>query len=364
MRERGFTLVELMISMALLSIVTLLLISTTNSTSSLWRYTTNRIEEFRGARTGFEEITRNLSQATLNTYWDYFYEPGKTVPSKYIRQSDLRFLSDRTETIFAGAPTLSAWRRPTHGVFFQAPLGMVDDPTNFSGLENLLNTWGYYIEFNKDTRPALIDNLKHGPPVRLRYRLMEIMEPSNSLSIYSYTSSNKTYNKKDWIYNPVSNYALAPKPPDPPAQPPQLNHVLAENVVALLLLPKLSPADAAKISAGGPAASLAPAYQYDSTASAVSGELSTQNQLPPVVQVTLVAIDETSAARAAKHTASFDPLLSSNRPDYDASLNAFTKADDYDKDLTALQRSLADQHLGYRVFTTDVSIRAAKWSRK
>ena len=134
----GFTLVELMVSVGLISLVAFILLSMTNSTASTWRYTTGRIEQFRGANTAFESITRRLSQATLNTYWDY---DNPTKPTRYLRQSDLRFITGRTETLLATKTP----RRPTHSVFFQAPLGFVNDDTNFSGLDNLINTWGYYV---------------------------------------------------------------------------------------------------------------------------------------------------------------------------------------------------------------------------
>lgn len=140
--SNGFTLVELMVSVVLITLLTLLLVSMTNSAASTWRYTTARIEQFRGADIAFEAIARRLSQASLNTYWDY---DNPTVPKKYLRQSDLRFVAGDAEILLKPA-TL---RRPTHSVFFQAPLGYVGDTTNFGGLDNLINTWGYYVEFNK-----------------------------------------------------------------------------------------------------------------------------------------------------------------------------------------------------------------------
>ncbi len=118
--EPAFTLVELMVSMALISMMTVLLVTMTNSTAKLWTYTTSRSEQFRSASTAFEAITRRLSQATLNTYWDYD-DPAK--PTRYQRQSDLRFIAGNMQTLTGGATKPV---RPTHGLFFQAPLGFVD----------------------------------------------------------------------------------------------------------------------------------------------------------------------------------------------------------------------------------------------
>ncbi len=333
---KGFTLVEMLVSLALLSVISVLLVSMTNSTASTWRYATAKIEQFSGATAGFEAITRRLSQATLNTYWDY---DSPTAPKKYLRQSDLRFISGNTQTLVSKTSP----RRPTHGIFFQAPLGFVDDTDKFGGLDNLLNTWGYYVEFNKDTRPDFINNLPTAPPLRYRYRLMELMQPSNGLSIYSYTSGKPLYTGKDWFSVPMAS-----------ATPPA--HVLAENVIALVLLPKFSKNEK---NSGGSAYSeyaLAPLYSYDSTTTNADAGLNPKNQLPPVVQVTLVAIDEASASRIAKGT---------TPPSFDSQLSTlFTNAQNYDADLKTLQTTLIASHIGYRVFTTNVSIRAAKWSRK
>ena len=344
-KSSGFTLVELLVSTALIALVALLLVTMTNSTASTWRYTTGRIEQFRGADTAFEAMTRRLSQATLNTYWDY---DSPTKPTKYLRQSDLRFI---TGSMTVGAKkllTTTSPRRPTQGVFFQAPLGYVDDATNFSGLDNLLNTWGYYVEFRDEViaRPAFISQ-----PARYRYRLMELMQPSNSLSIYNFTSGKAaTYNAKDWFSAALPTSAVAPVATTPPP-PPLLAHALADNVIALVVLPKLSKKD--ETSTGK---TLSKDYSYDSTSTDPDPDINPKSQLPPIVQVTLVAIDEISAARMANGL---------TPPALDASLDAiFLASTKFDADLVTLQKTLTDQRIGYRVFTSNVSIRGAKWSRK
>ena len=341
----GFTLVELLVSTALIALVALLLVTMTNSTAATWRYTTGRIEQFRGADTAFEAMTRRLSQATLNTYWDY---DSPTKPTKYLRESDLRFI---TGSMTVGAKkllTTASPRRPTHGVFFQAPLGYVDDAANFSGLDNLLNTWGYYVEFRDEViaRPAFISQ-----PARYRYRLMELMQPSNSLSIYNFTSGKAaTYTAKDWFSAALPTSAVAPVATTPPP-PPLLAHALADNVIALVVLPKLSKKD--ETSTGK---TLSKDYSYDSTSTDTDPDINPKSQLPPIVQVTLVAIDEISAARMANGL---------TPPALDASLDAiFLNSTKFDADLVTLQKTLTDQRISYRVFTSNVSIRGAKWSRK
>lgn len=332
----GFTLVELLVSMVVLSLLLLILLGIVNQTSDTWRYTVSKVEQFRGARDGFESMTRRLSQATLNTYWDYD-PPPPAAPQKYIRQSDLRFL--------AGGAALVTEElvkpRPTHAVFFQAPLGFVDE-LEFIGLENLINTWGYFVEFNSDltSRPRFLEDLDPKLKERHRFRLMEMMQPSNKLNIYSLTSGlsgDIKTQKKTWITAPLTS-----------AQPPI--HVLAENIIALVILPKL----AAKEDPSG--IKLASDYNYDSTDLTKEGdpEVNPRNQLPPLVQVTLVAIDEASAVRIADGQVP---------PDWGLD-GLFKNAANYQEDLGRLTAALSQQRLAYRVFTTHVSIQGAKWSRK
>ena len=325
-RGRGFTLIEMLVSLVLLCLISLLLLTITGQTSRMWRYTTSRSEQFGAAGQAFDSISQRLSQATLNTYWDY---DNPTKPRKYQRQSQLRFLTDQSETLLG-----SDQRRPGQAVFFQAPLGVVDDVKDFGELDNLLNTWGYYLEYNKELRPDPIENMgAKAPPQRYRYRLMELMEPSNSLSIYSAGTS-----AKDWYMKPFQ-------------RTPSVSHVLAENVIQLVLLPRLTKNDDPQNKTP-----LSPAYRYDSySATGTGNDPRWANQLPPVIQVTMVALDEASASRAIRGSAApaFDALLK----------GSFTSAIKYDDDLLALQTGLANQKLNYRVFTTNVSIRGARWSR-
>ncbi len=358
--RRAFTLVELLVSTALIALISVLLVSTTNSTAATWRYTTSRIEQFRGADAAFEAVTRRLSQATLNTYWDYFDAAGKArtaattnfVPHHYGRQSDLRFVTGATETL-VGTKTI---RRPTKGVFFQAPLGFVDNAPNqidardnFSGLTNLLNTWGYYVEFNRDVRPKFIDDLgTSGPPPRYRYRLMELMQPSNMLTIYGTDTATKApYNGTNkWFSDslvPSGSAILSPSA-----------HVLAENVIAMVLLPKLSKKEDAT------GAQLSKNFEYKSASTTPSAvQPITENQLPPIVQVTMVAIDEASASRIANNAL---------RPALDAGLDTLfldSSETKFAEDLLTLQNVLSSSTppISFRIFTTNVSIRGAKWSR-
>jgi uncharacterized protein (TIGR02599 family) len=238
------------------------------------------------------------------------------------------------------------------GVFFQAPNGFSTNSSN-SILQNSLNTWGYFVEYASDSNSIPDPILKKGGyTLRNRYRLMELMEPTENLSVYNYTSTNRSYTNVDWVSNSITLSSNRPA------------HVLAENVIALIILPKLSPTDVSNWNALGSnysTASLAPNFTYDSSqnlnTNPVDPNLDTHNQLPPVIQVTLVAVDETSAVRFAN---TYSNLMSANSPQGYADL--FQTASNLPSDLTTLGSILASKQINYRIFTTDVMIKGAKWS--
>jgi uncharacterized protein (TIGR02599 family) len=337
--------VEVLLSMAVLAVLVVVLASILNQTTTAWRSARGKIEEFRQARDGFESMSRKISQSTLNTYWDYLDASNATrttnnsstfVPARYARQSELRFISGPA---LAGTAT-GVPPRPTHSIFFVAPLGEVEN-TAYSGLQNLLNTWGYYVEYADDSklRPNFVTI-----PTKSRFRLMELMQPSEAMTLYKYTSGSSTYAGKEWFTD-----ALDPSSAVPPSQASPPVHVLAENVIALVLLPKLTPQE------DSTGTLLSPAYSYDSTVKRATAAINSKNQLPPVVQITMVAIDETSANRltAADNTALQTKLGT-----------LFTDATRYAADLATLEQYLVDKRINYRIFTTNVSIKGAKWSRE
>jgi len=354
-RSGGFTLVEVMISMTIVIMLLLVLVSITDSTQRTWTYTVTKVEQFRDAREAFEAITRRLSQATLNTYLDYEYPTVGGVPDTsqpptgYIRQSELRFISGLAATLLA-SPNYS-----THAIFFQAPTGYVINSANYAGLNKLLNTCGYFIEWGDDSqsRPGFLTSSV--VPYRSRFRLMELVEPAESLSLYKYTNGNPGYNLTQWFTDPLALSGTS--------RPVQAR---AENILALVILPKLTPQEDPTGTA------LAPGYTYDSTSTGAAAYLTgtaaaavnSKNQIPPVVQVTMVALDEASFNRFQRG--------SSVKPTNLGLENLFSQPGDlvdsnnpgFAQDLKTLTDTLQKNKLHYRVFTTNVSIKTAKWSRE
>ena len=340
----AFSLIEMIVSMGILAIMIAFLLLMVSQTQKTWKGTAGKIEQFRAARDAFDTMTRRISQATLNTYLDY---NNPTNPTAYIRQSELRFLSGPTDLIL---PTLTIISNtPTMGIFFQAPNGFSTN-TNNALLQNALNTWGYYIEYGSDAN-AKPSYLPDGTPIpRMRYRLMEFMEPTDNLSVYNCTVTNRTNQSTEWITNTLG----LPESSRP-------THVLAENVIAMILLPKHTPADLARWGSAYSNSSLAPDYRYSSATNRNSASndprLNTRNQLPPVIQVTIVAVDETSAIRFPSALANLTNV--SSQGGYG---DLFTNAANFDADLMVLQRCLSTNKINFRVFTTEVMVKGAKWS--
>lgn len=338
-RRAAFTLVELLLSMTVLAVLMLLIVQVVSQTSDVWRSSTAKADQFRESRDAFEAITRNLSQATLNTYYEYFDKDGNRrtsanassfAPTRYGRFSELRFQSGAA-TNFLGTDTA---KYPTHAVFFQAPLGFTGDATN-NGLNNLLNTWGYYIEFRDDQdRPSFVPGA-----TRRRYRLMEFMQPSEELDIYK--------NPDSWLASAGGGTK---------------SHVIASNIIALLILPKLP----SKGATGDPTVDpngdkLAPAYAYDTTTegqASAGPEYNSLHQLPPVVEVTMVAIDESSASNLEMEHGTSAPNFGL------ASMFQDSSPEKRRSDLESLIGNLNAKRISHRVFSTEVSLRGAKWSRE
>lgn len=345
-RSQAFTLLEMLVAMAVLALILTVVFRIIHGTTETWRSTTGKTEGFRGARTAFEAMTRTLSQATLNTYFDYVdasgayrnpASPSGFTPVRYTRRSDLHFV--------AGSDLLGGSGLPhpiTHAVFFQAPLGYTNAGGSYPGMENLLNATGFYLYYGPDpTRPAYLSDAN--VPERNRFRLMQFLQPAEQLSIGSATVTGGSPN-----WNATTWFAPALSPTGAPVSQ------LAENVVALVILPKLPEADLAT-----GASSISTDYSYDSRDRASPA---TFHQLPPLIQVAMVVIDEASAAKLGN--ASTPPDLGLD--------GLFHDPAKLQEDLSTLGRNLGAEPgnsagnqipLRYEIFQTEVALRGAKWSQ-
>lgn len=354
---RAFTIVELMTSTVVLALLMITCISAVDAVRRSVTGVRGKTQQFREARQAFETLTKTLSQATLNTYWDYYYADtgtntppatgAATPPSAYIRRSELQFQNGRSAVLLGGEA--SAARNPGHAVFFQAPLGLTLDQ---GGLGSLLNARGFAIQFGDDLakRPPFLE--EHAIASRHRYRLVEYRPPAESSGTLS---GNAIYSRPtDWFRQNLT----------------ECSRVVADNIILLVLSPQVSAA-AAK-TAKQPPHWIAPNYTYNSldvdNATPEVEPLSlgkegqpaqgTQHLLPPFVTITMVALDEVSAARWARQTGDEpqDFLKEAGAPFEDASA--------YEDDLAALEIWLHSQKLNFETFSTTVSLRNARWDSR
>ena len=184
---------------------------------------------------------------------------------------------------------------------------------------------GFFVEFNNDAnlatrslKPAFI------PGDKWRYRLMDLRQDSMDLAVFNTTGNA-------WISNAMATGREA--------------RPIGDNVITLVFL--------ARDSAGNPLSSQPNSYVYDSRD---KSSTNTWNQLPAQIQVSMVVIDEDSAARLAALNGSTAPALVN--PAYFVTPSMFAQ------DLSNLERDLSTNAArpNFRIFNTTVRIEAAKWS--
>ena len=289
-RIRSFTLVEMLVAIAVLSIILLLATQLITRTSSVWVYSTSKMAENREARVAFNSLVQRLGSATVDQYYGYTYTNSSTgtatpvyIPSNYVRRSELRFISGQSSVI-----NTTVTSSPTDAVFFTAPLGIVSNTALYGHLPSLLNVCGYYVQWsNQDLERPSVPGLS--TTGIYRFRLMQFVQPAESMSVYSQTipfsasNTNGNYPAYSFVTGTSwQNTALSSTPSG--------IHPLANNVAALLLLPATNTTDAS--------GTIAPGYLYSSevaTAPATTSTWTSVNRTPPVMRVVMYTIDEKSA---------------------------------------------------------------------
>jgi len=272
-------------------------------------------------------LTRELSQATLNTYLDY---DDSGTPTRYLRKSDLQFVCGA-----AGVDAMPGTRNTGSAVFFQAPISYTANVTEFGGLDGALNACGFYIAFGPDSLlpdPAskVLQKVLH-----YRFRLMNLIVPVENNRIFDNTSAAAS--NFDWFVSPITSGTST--------------FPVADNIIALIVHPE-DPDDA----------SLFPTLDYNSLTNwNATSQPITANQLPPLISVTLVAIDEGSAKRLENGTTAPAAIT-------DALSNFQTRMETNPADSAAaleeLGADLAAKRINYRIFSSKVQMRESKWTKQ
>lgn len=315
--RKGFTLLEALISCALLLLLLVLVMSIMSHASDIWLRHRNEAVAFESARSAFTAMTKSVSQAVLNTYWE-------VRSNRYERASELHMVIGPTADLFGGTPAYF----PGDGIFFQAPLGRASNKS-LNRLPLLLNSVGYYVRFSD--RTDVPSFLRPVTASRFRFRLYEWMEPTESLSVYSGAQSTAQTTQRDWFRKDFSSGSL------------KNSAVFAENIIGLIFLAEYPDSNGA----------VEAHYGYDSRNTSVAESL---HQLPPTIRIVMVAIDEKSATRLEQGS-------QDSPPDVVADPAWFQRPEDFDSDLEKWESKLRGMNVGYRVFNTTVSVQNAKWSR-
>lgn len=380
----AFTLVELMISITILVILMLVVTQVIGIVQRNWVRSNARVSQFREARVAFDTLTRNLSQATLNTYWESAADPFRTDAAGQqvtraranLRQSELQFVCGPTTKLLTSASG-SKENYPGHAVFFQAPLGVTrlvaanNNQANTENMVNLLCGRGYFVEWGDDQpyRPPFLNQLT-SVPTRLRLRLMEYSPTAEMNLIYANgyrlidpADRTKTQNSRKWFQEALTNTVKDNEKVESRA----FTRPIAENILTLVISPRIETNVAASGGNTEPYA-IARQYEFDSALVTNPGSASgstpqgTQHQMPPLLKVTMVALDQRGGETLSSNNTLRQKVLS------EASA-LFTNASDYDSDLEGtseepgkLKKILLDNKLDYRVFTTTIALKQARWS--
>ena len=351
--NRGFSLVELLVSMTIFITIMLLMSQMLSSTLGIWRRSSDTQVQFQEARAAFNSISMRLASAELNPYWGYEYGNGASQsPTSYAKRSDLHFVCGGASEGNRSTPALlDESNHPTQAIFFHGAFGASNEIDN-RGFGSLLNSWGYFIEFGSD-----VDNMadflttEGNVEPRYRFRMMEMQMPSERLTTFANISGDEdqldleeaesSADVFSWFRSGAADYATP----------------LAENIVALIITPL--PANQGGSTTSQPE-DLAPNYYYDTRAaqhsSGVSNEViaKTAHQLPPLVRITLVAITEKSALDLEQENDEAMPDLGIDE--------LFDDVTEYEEDMAALEKALVAKGIDFRIFNTTVKLRNSRWN--
>ena len=332
--REAFTLVELLLACAVFAVMLVLMAVAISQMSTGIRTSSAKVEAFASAREAMANVTRTLSTATLNTYWDYFTVSGNT---NYGRQSDLQFvINDQSANANGGnlaGATTGTLTMVSHAVFFQSPLGYTTNNaiTNPPGT---LNQCGFFVAYGNDpTQPSGVTGITVKPRFRL-YQWIRNADDGTGINTITGIMNANTWNKPSWY--------LQSRP-------------LAENIIAFVLRVPTT---------ANP--STATDYWWNSRTNWSSGSQPNQmNELPPFVEITMVAMDETAVNRFAGTESDMTKALTKmgiSSPGGTAFTSLFTDLTKYTNDLAALTAGLTSKKIPYRVFTTTVPLPVSKWS--
>lgn len=362
----GFTLLEMLVATVVVAMAMLVIVQAIGRVQDTWVSTHARVREFQDARLALETISRRLSRAVLNSSW-VWNNDADGEPRNLSLESDLHFVCGPAEELLGSASSFVG-----HAVFFQAPMGFAggekddsnsaEDTPEYETLPNVLNAWGYYLQFGEDEQDLPVHLTSVQSAKRYRFRLMEFRQPAHELELFKMgteqppvsvlsklTGQEELY---QWFRDPVTQT---------PGSSGDRCSVVAENVLALVIKPAESPDVRGVVSTDPEEDELAPEYLYDSRrfqwdpASDLAER--TRHRLPPALNISVVVLDENQwAAMTDSEASQTGTQLRSSVAGW------FARADDYDENMGSLIGELNRRKLKYRIISSTIQIPAGRRS--
>ncbi len=212
-------------------------------------------------------------------------------------------------------------------------------------MNNLFNGRGYFVGYGPNTRfrPSFV----RGDPEN-RYRLFEFRPPAESNQIFADGDEERSKGEPQQF---DSWYKQALGSVGEGGDFESHLNPLAKNILTLVISPRDTPLTGAdgRIDT---ASEIADDYNFDSN-DRTDTFASFSQQVPPLVRMTMVAIDEAAGARFDNGSGSVPDLIPSG---------LFEQTGKYEEDVTKLGESLSEAGVNYKVFSTMVMLRSAKWS--
>ena len=220
-----------------------------------------------------ETLSRTIPRATLDPHWSM---DDKDDPQFLLRSSDLHFVCGPAADLLSQPGDITG-----HAIFFQAPNGYAgtDDRTTttpasekaqYDTLPNVLNAWGYFVEFGEDPAklPTFLTSGRRAQglaPKRYRFRLMEFRQPAHELELFKMTGGGLPGTK---LSSATSKTDLYKWFSEPMAETPQSGKrrcaVIADNILALVILPLRQSDSTSAVTTGQFGPDPTDEYLYDS----------------------------------------------------------------------------------------------------
>ena len=341
----AFSLIELMVAMGILTILMLMMTVLLDQIQKSWRFSESRISQFREARVAFDLMAKNVGQAYLNTYWDMVVNEKGDI-ERYAPTSELHFIT--MNDVSSALPATATQQPSGHAVFFQAPLGF---STEYRNLNSLFNARGYFVSFGSDKRfkPSFVKS-----PDRYRFRLMEFRPPAEANQVFQ-DGKDERDKGEEQEFDQWYKQALSVGEGDFESH---LNP-LAENILTIIISPRDSLEDAGA-SRNQNFSTIAPTYAYNSNdptrVKDPDDEFSSfAQQVPPLIRVTMVAIDETAAVQNESGSSMPQEIVGPLG-------RLFKQTQNFSQDIQELSRHLDEKKINHKVFSTMVLLRSGKWT--